>query len=204
MKRLLIWGELALMLLISVTVMAQDKQLAFPGAEGYGRFTTGGRGGKVYHVTTLEDNGKTSLVGSLRWANAQSGPRTIVFDVSGTIMLKSGMRINKNTTLAGQSAPGDGICIANYPVTLDENVIVRYVRFRLGNAAIVEAVEKINSGQMENSEAVFGIHEETNRVTIKIVDKNTKEVIKELPPEKTLDMIAKVWELAGIFVNEKR
>ena len=67
-----------------------------------------------------------------------------------------------------------------------------------------KAVEKINSGQMENSEAVFGIHEETNRVTIKIVDKNTKEVIKELPPEKTLDMIAKVWELAGIFVNEKR
>ncbi len=69
---------------------------------------------------------------------------------------------------------------------------------------IKKAVEKINSGQMENSEAVFGIHEETNRVTIKIVDKKTKEVIKELPPEKTLDMIAKVWELAGIFVNEKR
>ena len=67
-----------------------------------------------------------------------------------------------------------------------------------------KAVEKINSGQMENSEAVFGIHEETNRVTIKIVDKKTKEVIKELPPEKTLDMIAKVWELAGLMVDEKR
>ena len=67
-----------------------------------------------------------------------------------------------------------------------------------------KAVEKINSAQMENSEAVFGIHEETNRVTIKIVDKKTKEVIKELPPEKTLDMIAKVWEMAGLFVNEKR
>ena len=129
-------GAMALMLMCSITVIAQDKQLAFPGAEGFGRFTTGGRGGKVYHVTTLEDNGKTSLVGSLRWANAQSGPRTIVFDVSGTIMLKTAMRISKNTTLAGQTAPGDGICIANYPVTLDENVIVRYVRFRLGNAAL--------------------------------------------------------------------
>ena len=66
-----------------------------------------------------------------------------------------------------------------------------------------KAVEKLNRS-MQNSEAVFGIHEDTNRVTIKIVDKSTKEVIKELPPEKTLDMIAKVWELAGILVDERR
>ena len=58
--------------------------------------------------------------------------------------------------------------------------------------------------QMHDSEAIFGIHEKTNRVTIKIVDKETKEVIKEYPPEQTLDMIAKVWELAGIMVDEKR
>ena len=68
---------------------------------------------------------------------------------------------------------------------------------------IRKAVEQLNK-KMNNSEALFGIHEGTNRVTIKIVDKSTKEVIKELPPEKTLDMIAKAWELAGLLVDEKR
>lgn len=68
---------------------------------------------------------------------------------------------------------------------------------------IKKAVENLNKN-MSHSEAVFGIHEETNRVTIKIVDRETKEVIKELPPEKTLDMIAKAWELAGILVDERR
>ncbi len=68
---------------------------------------------------------------------------------------------------------------------------------------IKKAVEQLNK-KMSNSEALFGIHEGTNRVTIKIVDRQTKEVIKELPPEKTLDMIAKVWELAGLMVDEKR
>ncbi len=71
------------------------------------------------------------------------------------------------------------------------------------NDQIRKAVEQLNKN-MAHSEAVFGIHEATNRVTIKIVDKDTKEVIKELPPEKTLDMIAKVWEMAGILVDERR
>lgn len=71
------------------------------------------------------------------------------------------------------------------------------------NEQIRKAVEKLNKN-MAHSDAVFGIHEATNRVTIKIVDRDTKEVIKELPPEKTLDMIAKVWEMAGILVDEKR
>lgn len=71
------------------------------------------------------------------------------------------------------------------------------------NEQIRKAVERMNKN-MAHSEAVFGIHEKTNRVTIKIVDKDTKEVIKELPPEKTLDMIAKAWELAGLLVDEKR
>lgn len=71
------------------------------------------------------------------------------------------------------------------------------------NEQIKKAVEKLNKS-MSNSEAIFGIHDATNRVTIKIVDKETKEVLKEIPPEKTLDMIAKAWELAGILVDEKR
>ena len=68
---------------------------------------------------------------------------------------------------------------------------------------IRKAVEQLNRN-MKNSSAIFGIHEETNRVTIKIIDKETKEVIKEYPPEETLDMIAKAWEIAGILVDEKR
>lgn len=70
-------------------------------------------------------------------------------------------------------------------------------------AQIKKAVEDINK-KASNSEAIFGIHEGTNRVTIKIVDKRTKEVIRELPPERTLDMIARVWEMAGLLVDEKR
>ena len=68
---------------------------------------------------------------------------------------------------------------------------------------VKKAVEKLNKN-MSNSAAIFGIHDATNRVTIKIVDKETKEVLKEIPPEKSLDMIAKAWELAGILVDEKR
>lgn len=71
------------------------------------------------------------------------------------------------------------------------------------NAQIRKAIEEINKKAV-NSAAVFGIHEETNHVTIKIIDKETREVLKEYPPEKTLDMIAKVWEMAGLMVDEKR
>ena len=72
------------------------------------------------------------------------------------------------------------------------------------NAKIKKAISEMTKKVQSNAEAVFGIHEKTNRVTIKMVDKDTKKVIKEFPPDETLDMIAKVWEIAGILVDEKR
>lgn len=104
---------------------------AFPGAEGFGKYTIGGRGGRVIPVTNLNDSGP----GSLREACNAEGPRTVVFRVSGTIPLESELKIREPfITIAGQTAPGDGICIKNYQVSFEtQHFICRYLRFRPGD-----------------------------------------------------------------------
>ena len=111
--------------------------IAFPGCEGWGRFTTGGRaidgrGSKVYYVTRLDDTGEE---GTFRWAvtTGDDTPRTVLFKVSGTIYLTKRVDIKSNTTIAGQTAPGGGICITGYEPKLSSNIIIRHIRFRAGD-----------------------------------------------------------------------
>lgn len=127
MKTPLLLSPLALLTLVA---QPSPSPLAFPGAEGAGARTPGGRGGRVLEVTTLADAGP----GSLRAALEEKGPRTVVFRVGGLIELKSRLQINEPfVTVAGQTAPGDGICIKGETTEINtHDVILRYLRFRRG------------------------------------------------------------------------
>ena len=124
MKKLLMTITAAM---LSIAAFAQAP--AFPGAEGHGRYVTGGRGGKIVHVTNLNDSG----TGSLRAAVNGSDKKIVVFDVGGVIALKSDLKIGANTTIAGQTAPAPGITVRYYTIRPDaSNIIVRFIRFRRG------------------------------------------------------------------------
>ncbi len=122
---------IALAAWLSISVHAAAPIVAFPGAEGFGAIATGGRGGEVYHVTTLADAGP----GSFREAVNQPH-RTVVFDVAGVVRLRGNVTVSSNVTLAGDTAPGEGICLYGAGVSLggQSNIIIRYLRFREGIA----------------------------------------------------------------------
>jgi pectate lyase len=133
---------LILFLAIALHLGTSAQTPAFPGAEGGGMFSVGGRGGKVFYVNSLEDTivgDKTTREGTLRWCLERKGRKTILFKVAGIIHLKKRLVIKDSTTIAGQSAPGDGICIADNNVKIDgHEVVVRYLRFRLGDVSRIE------------------------------------------------------------------
>ncbi|NCF91598.1 MAG: pectate lyase [Verrucomicrobiaceae bacterium] len=146
-----ILSRTSLWILLSCQIIFADTaQLAFPGAEGYGRFAKGGRGGDVYHVTQLGDQGEGSFRAGLENTDR---PRTIVFDVSGTIQLEKPLVVKDidGLTIAGQTAPGDGITLRDqtFQIKDSSNIIVRFIRVRLGDESKTSA-DTINISRAEH------------------------------------------------------
>jgi len=157
----------ALLLPLAVPASSAEPLLAFPGADGAGKYTAGGRGGALYVVTTLEDYnvsaGDVSIPGSLREAVEATGPRTVVFDVAGTIELKSNLTVRRPyLTIAGQTAPGEGITLKDYTfaVSADE-VIVRNIRVRYGDENDDDAmsVNSANNVIVDHCSVSWGVDE---------------------------------------------
>ncbi len=127
-------GFAAIATLAIASAAPPEKLPAFPGAEGFGKYAAGGRGGDVFHVTNLNDSGPGSLRAGVDTAK---GPRTIVFDVGGTLMLKKKLEIKNKTnlTIAGQTAPGKGITVRDWPIVIESSkeIVIRYLRVRLGD-----------------------------------------------------------------------
>lgn len=148
--------------LLIFSVCANGQQFAFPGAEGFGAYAEGGRGGDVYVVKNLNDSGAGSLRYGIQSAN---GPRTIVFEISGLIKLNSALKVDKDyITIAGQTAPGDGICLRDHRLAIKANhVIVRYVRSRLGSESGTEddaiSIESGHNIIMDHCSASWSIDE---------------------------------------------
>lgn len=143
--RKLLFGSVFTILALFLTVDGISQQLAFPEAEGFGKYTSGGRGGEVYIVTNLNDSGP----GSFRYGVEMEGARTIVFALSGTIELQTDLRIrNDSISIFGQTAPGDGIAVKGRSTVIDaDNVIIQHMRFRPGD---------IGSGDLDGLDALWG------------------------------------------------
>ncbi len=163
-KRLLSIVSLLLVLTILFSFPVQaapERMLAFPEADGAGKYTVGGRGGRVIEVTTLEDG--RNLPGSFRAAVEATGPRIVVFKVAGTILLKESLKIrNPYITIAGQTAPGEGITLKDYSFNVDANeVIIRNIRVRLGdmNEKDAMSVSEVENVIIDHCSVSWGVDE---------------------------------------------
>ncbi|WGM39690.1 pectate lyase [Caulobacter sp. NIBR1757] len=170
---------------------AADPLPAFPGAEGHGRFSQGGRGGAVLFVTNLDDAGP----GSLRAAVEAKGPRTVVFETAGTIRLKSPLKVSRGRiTIAGQTAPGDGITLADQPLIIAaDDVVVRFLRVRLGGeSGVQEDAVTVSRGRrimLDHISASWSVDE-----TLSVGSRYS-------PPEDGVYDVTVQWSLIGESLN---